>query len=203
MLIYGTGSKHLKTDIPKGTSCPLCKSEDSILMSVFSRHAHIFWIPLFPIGKTVGSQCQNCQEVLDKKNLPSQIKDKYTDLKKGTTIPIWQFAGLFIILIAVAFFSFTNYQSEQNKLSYLDNPQKGDIYTHRIEEGEYNYTTFKIVEVEKDSIFIILNDYGVNVPSGVEEIDKEENYSPTVFAMAKENVKLMYQKEEIYDIERK
>ena len=201
MIIYGTGSKHLKTEQPKGTSCPLCKADDSILMSVFSRHAHIFWIPLFPIGKVVGSQCQNCQEVLDNKNVSSQIKDTYKELKKDTTIPIWQFVGLFLILIGVAFFSYSSYQNEQNKLAYLATPQKEDIYTHEIKAGDY--TTFKIVEVSEDSIFVSMNEYGVNLPSGVASIEKEENYSEIVYGMAKKDVLKMNQEGEIYEIERK
>ncbi|WP_338815251.1 hypothetical protein V9L05_09270 [Bernardetia sp. Wsw4-3y2] len=200
MIIYGTGSKHLKTKQPKDTCCPLCKSEDSVLMSVYSRHAHIFWIPLFPFGKMVAMQCQNCQEVLDKKNVPEHLKTKSQELKKETTTPAWQFIGLLLIALLIGGIAYSDYQSEQNFKSYLKAPQKNDVYKYTTEVGMYS--TFKVIEVSKDSILVVQNEYEVNKASGISDIDIDPNYAESLYMMAKKDIQQMYETNKIYDIDR-
>ena len=99
MLIYGTKAVHLKTEELKNSICPSCGTQGSLILSVFRKHAHVFWIPLFPIGKKGMSQCQHCKNLLEPKEMPETIKREYDNLKNKVKGPIWQFIGLVLIVL--------------------------------------------------------------------------------------------------------
>ncbi len=104
MIIYGSRATHLKSAESK-TTCPSCKTKGSLILSVWGRYAHVFWIPLFPIGKKGFSQCQHCKGVLETREMPEEIKREYKELKENCKAPIWQYIGLliFIVIFAIPF----------------------------------------------------------------------------------------------------
>ncbi|WP_057937970.1 zinc-ribbon domain-containing protein [Algoriphagus resistens] len=99
IFFYGTRSTHLKTaplDDPQ-IQCQHCHTAGSMTMSVFGKYAHFFWIPLFSIGKTGGTQCNHCKQVLRKRELSPQLKTTYQELKSATKTPVWYFSGLILL----------------------------------------------------------------------------------------------------------
>ncbi len=105
MIIYGSRAVHLKSAQLTAATCPSCKTKGSLILSLFRKHAHIFWIPLFPIGKKGFSKCQHCKHVLEDKEMPASIREQYNRLKQEAKGPIWQFVGLFLfgVLFALPF----------------------------------------------------------------------------------------------------
>ncbi len=101
MIIYGSRATHLKS-AQSTTTCPSCNTKGSVILSVFGKYAHIFWIPLFPIGKKGISQCQHCKNVLATREMPEAIKREYDELKADCKSPIWQYVGLFIFVALFA-----------------------------------------------------------------------------------------------------
>ncbi|GAA0713863.1 hypothetical protein GCM10009430_06210 [Aquimarina litoralis] len=101
MIIYGSKSVHLKSERSEMSVCPNCGTQGSLVLSVYRRHAHIFWIPLFPIGKKGLSQCQHCKNVLYTKEMPTPIRKEFNILKNKAKGPLWQFVGLAILLVAI------------------------------------------------------------------------------------------------------
>jgi len=200
MIIYGARAVHLKSAQPKSIICPSCSTQGSSVISIYRKHAHIFWIPLFPITKNGISQCQHCKKVLEPKEMPEPIKREYINLKNDTKGPIWQFAGLGIIAALISWGIYTNIEDKKKESVYLQLPQMGDVYKYKVENG--NYSTFKIVDVSQDSIFISPNEYEINKIGQVYTIDKPENYSEIVYGLSKTKVKEMYDSGEIYDIDR-
>ena len=75
-----------------------------------------------------------------------------------------------------------------------------DKYTYRTESN--GYSTFKVVEVHEDSIYVDWNDYEISKQSGIDEIDKEENYPGDIYILSKAEVKAMYDAGDIKDIDR-
>ncbi len=102
MIIYGSKAIHLKSVQSETATCPSCKKRGTLVFSVFSKHAHVYWIPLFPIGKIGFSECQHCKNVLEDKEMPEGLRLEYEDLEKETKPRVWQFIGL--IIITVLFF---------------------------------------------------------------------------------------------------
>lgn len=101
MIIYGSKAVYVLSRRSKTCICPSCRTQGSIRLFVFRRHAHVFWIPLFPIGKKGMSQCEHCKKVLYTKEMPTPIKREYEILKSKAKGPIWQFTGLAILIVMV------------------------------------------------------------------------------------------------------
>ncbi len=200
MIIYGTKSVHLKTQQPPTLVCPSCASQGTTAISVFRKHAHIFWIPLFPIGKKGISQCQHCSMVLWAKEMPEQIKRACFNLKKESKGPLWQFSGLVLIGIFIVFSIYANGEDKKRELEYLKAPQIGDVYEFKIKTG--GYSTLKVVNVTNDSVYVSPNEYEINKISKIYRIDKPENYSDIVYGISNKQIQLMYNTGEIFDINR-
>ena len=64
MIFYGTRASHLLTAPIDQTACAACGTPNALRASIFGRYAHVYWIPLFPIGKVSASECGHCRQVL-------------------------------------------------------------------------------------------------------------------------------------------
>lgn len=200
MIVYGTKAVHLKTENLKSISCPSCGTQGSLVLSIFRRHAHVFWIPLFPIGKTGVTQCQHCKHVLERKEMPENIKNDYYRIANESKGPIWQFAGLGLIAALFVFGAYSSKEESKREQEYLADPMQGDIYEYKTETG--SYSSLKVIEVTEDSIFVSPNDYEISKMSQVYKIDKPENYADFYYGLSREEVNEMYSSGEIYDINR-
>ncbi len=109
MIIYGIGKTHLGHAILENEICENCKEKQSLILNVFGKHIHIFWIPLFPISKKVYSQCSHCKKVLEYEEMPKTIKMKCEILKKKAKFEIWQYAGVFITIIFFALVTWASF----------------------------------------------------------------------------------------------
>lgn len=198
MIIYGWRASHVKSEISDTITCANCKGEKSTVFSVFSRYFHIFWIPLIPYGRKGASKCQSCGAELTSGEMSDDYKRAYRELRQQTRIPIWQFAGLIIIMLLVAYFAYTNNQQEQSNAKFLSKPLSGDVYYYKSESG--NYTSFILQEISEDSVTILHNNYESSKKSKVDDIDIEKNYTDAYYRFSKEQLKQMYEAEEIVKI---
>lgn len=198
MIIYGRRGTHLKSGRLSHVTCPQCGTTGSMTGSVFGQYAHIFWIPLFPIGKTGGTQCQHCKQVLKEKEMTPAVRAGYQGLVKETKVPIWNFAGLVIVAILITYGSYASGETAKVEEGYFKAPAKGDLYQVLVEG---NYTTFRVEEVNTDSLLVSWNNYGVTKATGLYKIDKDENYSEPV-SMARSEVVEMKGAKKIYHIVR-
>lgn len=200
MVIYGSKAVHVKSKESKTTTCPNCGTIGSVTLSVYRRHAHIFWIPLFPIGKKGVSQCQHCKNVLKTNEMPEPIKREYNALKKEIKGPIWQFTGLVIITALVAWGVYAEGERKKRAMEYISAPMKGDVYEHKVESG--SYSTLKVIHLSNDSVFVAPNDYEISKKSSIHTIDKPENYSQSTYGISKNELGEMYGSGEIFEIKR-
>src|SRR6187402_2989521 len=175
MIIYGSKPVHLKSVQSPTLVCPNCAQTGTVVLSAFSKHAHIFWIPVFPIGRMGVSQCQHCKQVLELKAMPHELKREYDILKAETKVPLWQFSGLGVIAVIIAFATYSSGEDKKKEAEYLANPVAGDVYRYKTESKQYS--TLKVVSVSADSVFVSPNGYETNKMSGIYEIDKAENYA--------------------------
>jgi hypothetical protein len=127
MIIYGNKPVHLKSVQPPTLVCPSCGQTGTIVISAYSKHAHIFWIPLFPIGRLGASQCQHCKQVLELGAMPHEIKREYSNLKAETKVPLWQFSGLGLVAVIIAFTIYSSGEDKKKEAEYLANPVVGDV----------------------------------------------------------------------------
>ena len=200
MIIYGTGAAHVHSEKLKHIPCPSCETEGSLVLSIHRRHAHIFWIPLFPIGKRGVVQCQHCGYARSTKDSTGPIHKEYENLKDVSRGPLWQFAGLGVLAILIALIAYVANGIDQRNLKYIEAPKEGDVYEYRIESG--HYSTMKVIEVSDDSVFVLFNEYEMNRSNKLREIDLPKNYSDTVYGLSREQLKELYDEGDIMDVNR-
>ncbi len=201
MIIFGSRAAHVATKSLKNSTCPSCGKDGTLNLSVFRKHAHVFWIPMFPYAKKGVSQCSHCKNVLEKKEMPERLRTEYEKLKAESKGPIWQFSGLILLTGIVLFVVFQNNQDEKDEQVFISAPEKGDIYYQKLGNG--HYTTMRVSDKVNDSIILEFNAYEIDKMSQVYKIDKEENYESEKFAIHKTDLKTMYDSDEIYRISRK
>ncbi|WNJ19705.1 hypothetical protein [Pontibacter sp. G13] len=200
MVIYGQRAAHIGTAPSQNGVCPNCESEGTIAYSYFSRHAHVFWIPLFPFGKTGAAVCTNCQHTMEPKQMPKLMKAEFKELKADFKTPIWQFSGLAIIAGLFGWGYFSAQQTKANTQEYVAAPQMNDVYT--IQSDDEEYTTIKVAGVDEDSVYIYINTMAVDKKSGIYKIDKEEYYLDVPLGVQHSYLDSLYQDGTILEIER-
>lgn len=200
MIIYGTNSVHLKTEQSRTAVCPQCQAKGALSFSVFSRHAHIFWIPLFPIGKVGGCQCKECEHVMKPKEMPDDIRQQYNNLKGESSVPKWQFSGLLLLVLAIGAFQYSEAREKEKERGYITHPVEGDVYEYKTDDG--NYSTMRVDRIDGDTLYISPNDYATNKKSGIPDIDKDENYLEDVYGLTRKDILDLYDAGDIYDVNR-
>jgi hypothetical protein len=199
MIIYGTKAPLLKTEYA-GIPCPNCKTNHSIQISIFQRYAHVFWIPFFPIGKTGVSVCGNCRQVLKLKEMPADLRLSYDNLKLQTKTPIWTFSGLGIVAVIAIGVTIHGQQNEKKIANLINKPKAGDIA--QIKEKENQYTLYKVVDVKKDSVYLVINKYQTDDENDISNLEVK-GFDTAVNAISKPAYAAMYKDNKILDIDRK
>ena len=201
MIFYGTNASRLKDGRLSNVSCPNCNEQTSMDYSVFGKYAYIYWIPIFPLGKTNVLECNNCKRTYKLKELPQPIQQKF-ELEKHKGVPIKHFAGIGIIALIIAGISYSSSKHKEDEALYIENPSVGDVYSTKASASGY-YTTAKVTKVTNDSIFVIFNDYEIDKKHRTSQIDKAENYKPeNTEGYTLNEVQQLYKDEVIYNIER-
>lgn len=201
MIIYGTRAVQTAKEVVTD-KCTNCGAVASIDMHVFQKYAHVFWIPFFPVSKTGVSQCDKCKQVLKPEQMPAALRDSYGELKTRSKTPVWMFAGLALVaVLIVAAFVFESNKTEKNA-KLIQSPQKGDIF--EIRTKDYQYTLYKVDYVQKDSVFVFINNYETNKSSGLTDIllKGDKAFSEDVYGYTRAELKEMLASGEIIDIKR-
>ncbi len=198
MILYGSKAVHLLTaEGSPETACPVCGTEGQIEYQVFRRHAHVYWLPLFPLNKVGVAQCNHCFKAFEKKDMSEDMRFEYQEVKKEAKGKWWQWTGVFLILAFVAFMFVGSLQSESNLKEHLQSPEVGDVYEFQFNDEEHGqcYSLMKVLAVEGDSLKVVENQYQVTLRSGLDEIDVDSNYyhrDEDVFKVAKEEIQAKY-----------
>jgi len=183
MIIYGHNSSNLENSKPNSLKCPSCENNGTTSLHLFGKYATLFWIPMFPMGKNVASECDHCKVVLEKKQMPQEFNLHIENLKGKAKTPIWNWVGLTIIVGVINWATLQSQQHDKDVLVYAEAPAVHDLYDVKLDNG--SYTTYKVTDIENDSIHFKMNEYEINKSSKLHQIDKDENYSDDVYTMHK------------------
>lgn len=156
MIIYGYREATLQSVVFDGAVCPHCGQQGHVAGAVFSRHAHVMWIPLFPIYKRMEIWCQHCGETSERYSYPNEIQVQMKDFKRSQKPRIWQFAGLFLVAAFIISVIISGRRETANTETYFKDPKVNDVYCIQVDK---EYTLMYIDEIEDDSIIFICNDY--------------------------------------------
>ncbi|SDX49336.1 hypothetical protein SAMN05444411_10660 [Lutibacter oricola] len=199
MIFYGSKGKHLHSEQASGINCDHCKQQTQHTISVFGKYAYIYWIPIFPMGKKVLSECNHCKATLEPKQMNEQLKLACQNTKGNAKTPIWFWSGGFIIAALILFAVYSGKQHDKDVINYKQNPQVGDVIQFK---DQSNYSTVKIANITQDSIFLIANDYEISRQSKIYKIDKAKNYTSKPYAISKDRFLKLFDEKIFLDINR-
>ena len=201
MIIYGWGSTKVAEQRGLNTTCPNCKEKGNMAMAIFSKHTHIFWIPLFPYGKTGLCQCANCDFYMEGKDqMTEEVLREYQILKSDSRPPIWQFAGLAIVAILFGTIFISDQMDNQELQSSIETPMVGDVFRYETEDN--GYSTFKIVQTEEDSVWLLYNNWITDQRTSVDELTTDTAFTDLYYQMSRDELKAMHAKGSIYAVNR-
>jgi predicted nucleic-acid-binding Zn-ribbon protein len=198
MVLIGVSDTNVKNGQILDSKCPKCDSPNSLDFSIYRRYTHLTLIPLFPVGKYVNIQCSNCNEFFDYDDLneQSQLQLKKEKIKS----PLWMYSGCILLVLSLLFFVNNYLEAKDKSAIYLENPTVGDIYHIKFSNGYYS--TMRIDQVTKDSIYTVHNDFEAYLPYEIKDIDKQENYSKRKINYSKTEIEKLYKEGEIIEISR-
>jgi len=199
MIFYGSKGTRLHSEQVNGIKCSHCEKQTTHTFSIFGRYAHLYWIPLFPMGKKGVSECNHCKITLAPKEMDEPLKLAYKNVNSNSRTPFWHWSGLGLIAILIALVSFTGNQHKKDVVTYINDLQKDDIYEFK--SNEY-YSLLKVASVSKDSVFVIANDYEIERQSRLYKIDKSSNYTTEPYGISRERIKELFDTKEILDVDR-
>lgn len=201
MIFYGTRATNLKNGQIVNIDCPNCETNTAMRYSVFGRYAHIYWIPFAPSGKTTVIECNNCKKTYELKDVPKSVQEKISRENEKAPVrnPIWMFSGLFVIVIGVAIALYISKITDEEEAVFIKKPKIGDIY--RFKTTDRFYSTMKVLKITPDSLDITINKLQTDQMTGIEDIDRDENYIEK-FSIARKEITKMFASDTIYEINR-
>jgi hypothetical protein len=201
IFFWGIRSALTKTVSFSAEKCPYCESAGSTSGKYFSRHFHIFWIPLFPFDKTGYVICSQCQRKRDTHLMNPGLREAFLQEKKtAPRFRFWQFTGL---ALPVLFFMVGVVAVTFNKKyagKYIEDPKSGDTYFYTQNNGYY--TTYKVDHISLDSVYIHPNGYEVADLKKLSSINRNENYSKTLLSFSRKELREFYRSRRIFKVER-
>jgi len=198
MIIYGTGSGKIAEEKIKA-NCPNCDTANSTTMLIYQRHAHVFWIPLFPAGRIVATQCSHCNQVIEHKGFTDRFREEYQMVKHNAKTPWWNFIGLIIIACIVAGAIYQSNEDDKLTADMVQNPKVGDLF--EIRSADKEYALLKVAKVAGDSIYILENEYTSNQAGSIDDLNKKP-FMAEAYAVHKSALKKLQDNDDITNTQR-
>lgn len=202
MIIYGSRATKLAHETLDGL-CPDCGAQHSVEIYVFQKYAHVFWLPFFPIGKGIVTQCNQCHQTHKLKKVPDSVYTSTDEFKSKLKIPWWTFSGVGLIIVFAIYGVIQNEMNDQENAKLVLKPQVGDVYEIKTEAN--TYTLYKVEQVNGDSTFMRFNNYEASQQSGLKELKQQGDttYSEMIMGIQTSSLKKLLSDGKILDIDRK
>lgn len=174
MIFYGSNSSNFQTGKIKKETCPHCAANLEMNYSVYGRYSNIYRISFFPIGKEKIIECNSCKASYNLKDLSYKIKQKLRQEQDKNPIktPITHSSLSFLIGIGIAIGVFFSFKSDSETKEFANKPKVGDTFYETTAQGKFS--TSKITEISKDSIFVLQNNLESESRTDVDAQSAEE-----------------------------
>jgi len=204
IFFYGTKSTVIKNGVLRNITCPHCDANTGMNYSVFGKYVHLYWIPIFSVGKQKILECNSCKSTYELKNLPESIKEKFKKEQEQNPAktPILHFTLLIIIGLIITYGFYSNFKSGYDSKEFSENPKVGDVYFETTISGKYS--TSRVTKVTKDSVYVLLNNIEIGKKSDISIINIDKNFTTNTDGYTrKEIMDFVKDGKTIYRIERK
>jgi hypothetical protein len=170
MIVFGHNNFRMRSIIPSSIGLP--PEYDAYDIEVRQRYAHIFWIPLFPIGKIWGLRKKADNQLYE---MPAAVRLHVQQNTRIPSVSVWAFSGLLLVGLIGIIAMISNYVSEvQNrnamkeyykkeyadKMAMAQQPQRGDVYEF-MDKDSYRSDKYMVDSVGADkTMFLVQLDDG-------------------------------------------
>ena len=200
MILYGSKGAHLRTTPLPGASCPGCATPNTMKASVYSRYAHVYYIPFFPVSKTALTQCDHCQQAWEEKSLPTQLQPTVRELRKSTRFPLWSWVGVALLVLGLAGASIAGRYHEHDRVAWLAAPHAGDIYTVHSPGDSTKYSLLKVVSAKGNTVEVVGNEYETDDRSPLAELNSPEKFGQQTESLTVLDLQIMHNKGQLTDV---
>ena len=195
MIIYGYREATLQSVVFEGAVCPHCGQQGHVTGTAFSRHAHVMWIPLFPIYKRMEIWCQHCGEASERFNYPNEIQVQMNDFKRSQKPRFWQFAGLFLFAAFMISMIISGRGEITDTKKFFEDPKVKDVYCIQVDD---EYTLMYIDAIVSDSVVFICNSYFAYKLSEAKWLHRPNFYDDEIrWIYGRDELKEMFDSEDI------
>lgn len=180
LFFFGTGTSTAGRFPLPGVTCVNCHTPGSVVVVVYSRYLHFFWVPILPIGKRSVSVCAHCQQALTSAQWPPSYQAAGLAAQQQARTPLTNYiallilGGLFAVFMAIGAFSSSRTVASQAPANdapgatlsaaakanepLLNNPQVGDLYVMR-NTGDNRYSLMQVARVAADTLYLKTSTY--------------------------------------------
>jgi uncharacterized Zn-finger protein len=203
MIFYGTNSSNLKTGTLRNVSCPHCSTDSSMNYTIYGKYFYIYWIPIFPIGRTNIVECNHCKATYNIKDLDQTAQNKFQQEqdRNPTKTPIKLYSGLIIgAIITIAVIAF-GLKSDADSEDFAKHPKVGDVFYETTASGKFS--TSVVTKIDKDSVYVLQNNIETDKKTDVDNsCIKKENYEYPYAITRKKVIDFVKAGDSIYEIKR-
>ncbi|MDR2916306.1 MAG: hypothetical protein LBV74_16020 [Tannerella sp.] len=190
MIIVGNREVQLQSKNFEEGFCTNCGQKGSICSAVFSKYAHVMWVPFFPYSKRKVIWCNNCGKELSINEISSVLQPKINEFYRKQRTPLWQWLGLLLICASLATGIAAKIKENKDTKVYIEFPEVNDVYCIKYDEG---YSLMYIAEIQDDSIFFITSDYTILRYSSVKKLHQPELYeSDSYYSFSKDELNELF-----------
>lgn len=148
MIIFGVRASNIGNFGVPNSKCRFCKKDNTLVISVFGKYAHIFWIPFFPIGKKPIAGCTHCKGTIEHKAFSPQLKKFYRTNKKTVKRPFWHWIGLGLLALLISVITFVGATSKKDPRSVLFTQDEANmIGTPTMESDSISYKIKQVFDL--------------------------------------------------------
>ena len=155
MFIFGSKSRVIRST-PVNTTCVHCNQTEHTL-HVWQKYAHLFWMPMFPLSKSVEIACDHCKCVTEQADIPKDSWPLIKEEKRAAQTSARTFAGWIPIALIAATHQYATFSAEKDSKIFRANPAAHDIAVVKTEENEFQL--IKLHTVSNDKIQLKIGRY--------------------------------------------
>jgi hypothetical protein len=154
MIFFGSRASNIGNYVVPNTTCNYCELGDTQRVSVFGRYVHVFWIPIFPIGKKAVAECTHCKKTIGQKEFSPDLSKRYHDNRSRAKTPIWHWLGLGVVGVLIALIAIVGITAEvdprndllsaDEKLMVSNPTMESDSMSYKIKRIFDNFATEEI-----------------------------------------------------------
>ena len=198
MKTYGSKPHKVGKESLPDLECANCSSKGTVELHIFYRYYHFFGIPFFPHRRGGAIMCTNCKHVTNAKLFSVDIKEIFLERKDKYRPPLWQYFGTILVsFLLIAFAGVYMYKHRTiSSNDFADSVKPGRIFKYLFTKNRYTF--WKIVRVNKDSVFYLPSNYEFS-GTPPREIDFSEPgfFNPGQRLYFKNEIKLDYEAKKI------